>query len=60
MSTILTTIEIKGSKNITAIQKLFRENKTWHMPISSSAPGSYNITLKTNDPMTSFLQLRYQ
>lgn len=57
----LTTIKIKGVKNVSSIYRLFKENKTWHMPIRFvETPDIYEITLRANDPMTSFLQLRYQ
>ena len=56
----LTTIEIKGSSNIGAIQHLLRENCTWHLPFKCITDSNiYEITLKANDPMVSFLQLRY-
>ena len=59
-TTTLTTIEIKGTKNVSKLYELFKANDTWHMPFKfTGTPDTYEITLKENDPMVSFLQLRY-
>ena len=56
----LTKIEIKGTKNIQTLYKLFKANKTWHMPFRFvQTPDVYEITLQKDDPMVSFIQLRY-
>jgi hypothetical protein len=58
MSTV--NIRIKGVRNVAGLYELFKANKTWHMPFRFIAsPDEYEITLKEQDPMVSFLQLRY-
>lgn len=55
----LTTIKIKGVDNIREIYKLFKDNKTWHMPIRNLGSNEYGVTVKECDPTVSYLQLKY-
>ena len=54
----LTTIKINGHEHIHSICQLLRANQTWHLPITCHV-NEYHVTLKANDPMVSFLQLKY-
>lgn len=54
------TIRINGKKNLHEIYALFKKNKTKHWPIRCViASDVYEITLKEDDPMLSFLLLKY-
>jgi hypothetical protein len=52
-------IRIKGVKNVSSLYALFKANNTWHMPFRMIADNEYEITLRENDPLVSFLSLRY-
>ena len=54
------TIRINGLKNLHEIYALFKKNKVKHWPVRFiQTPDVYAITLKEDDPMLSYLLLKY-
>jgi hypothetical protein len=56
---ILKTVIVRGSSNIREVCDLFRKNNVKHWPIRAVQPGVYEITLEEDNPMLSYLLLRY-
>jgi hypothetical protein len=55
---ILKTINIKG-EHISKVYALFKKNNVKHWPVRMIRPGMYEVTLKSDNPILSFLLLKY-